>query len=309
MISIQQMHYILAVNDHRHFQRASDVCFVTQPTLSMQIKKAEDDLRFQIFDRSTNPLSLTNFGKELIAIIRDILIELDKIPKLTKSMSGTYYEHVRIGIIPTISAFLVSDMFDKWKLALPNIQLTMEEMKSDELLIALEKKEIDLAIMAGPHNQTNLRTIPLFKEEIKAYIPSIERELVFSNDLVELHPWLLSKGNCLRTQMIHFCGLGNEINGDWNYEGGNLELLLRMVDVKGGYSLVPEEYQRVLKLDSTKCKRIYSSENNEIPAREIIALFPNRTTKWDSIEKVIRGIQLNYGKDDSDKKFQVLNWR
>ena len=309
MISTQQMHYILAVHDHRHFKRASEVCFVTQPTLSMQIKKAEDDLGFLIFDRSTHPLAITNFGSALIIIIRDILIELEKIPKLTQSMSGRYFEHLRIGIIPTISAFLVSDMFDKWKQALPHIQLTLEEMKSDELLLALEKKEIDLAIMAGPHHQTNLRTIPLFKEEIKAYIPSKQEDFITSNDLIDMHPWLLSKGNCLRTQMIHFCGLGNELESNWNYEGGNLELLLRMVDVKGGYSLVPEEYQRVLKLDSTKCKRIYSSENKEIPAREIIALLPNRTTKWESIEKIIRGVQLNYGKDDTENKFQILNWK
>ena len=104
-------------------------------------------------------------------------------------------------------------------------------------------------------------------------------------------------------------GLGNDFNGGWNYEGGNLELLLRMVDVKGGYTLVPNEYLRVLKLDESKCKRIYSTESKEIPAREIISLFPNRTIKWDSIEKVIRGIQLNYGKDDSDKNLQVLNWQ
>ncbi len=309
MISIQQMQYILSVNDNRHYQRASEACFVTQPTLSMQIKKAEDELGYLIFDRSTNPLTLTVFGEKLIVIIRDILVEIEKIPKLIKTMNGTYTEHLRVGIIPTISAYLVSDMFDKWKISLPNIQLTIEEMKSDELLIALERKELDLAIMAGPHNQTNLRTIPLFKEEIKAYLPTVLSETILTNELTELHPWLLSKGNCLRTQMIHFCGLGNDFNGGWNYEGGNLELLLRMVDVKGGYTLVPNEYLRVLKLDESKCKRIYSTESKEIPAREIISLFPNRTIKWDSIEKVIRGIQLNYGKDDSDKNLQVLNWQ
>lgn len=309
MISLQQMQYILSVSDCRHFQRASEACFVTQPTLSMQIKKAEEDLGYLIFDRSRNPLTLTKYGEKLIVIIRDVLNELEKIPKLTKSMNGSYIEHLRIGIIPTISAYLVSDMFDKWKASLPHVQVTIEEMKSDELLIALEKKEIDLAIMAGPFNKSNVRTIPLFKEEIKAYLPSIKEEHIYSSQLSDLHPWLLSKGNCLRTQMIHFCGLGNELEGSWNYEGGNLELLLRMVDMKGGYSLIPEEYQRVLKLDNSKCKRIYSTETNEIPAREIIGFFPNRTAKWESIETIIRGIQINYGKNDSDTKYQILNWR
>ena len=309
MISLQQMHYILSVNDYRHFQRASEACFVTQPTLSMQIKKAEDDLGYSIFDRSTNPLTLTLFGERLVIIIREIVNETEKISKLTKSMSGKFVEKVRLGVIPTIAAFLISDMFDKWKSILPHIQLTIEEMKSEELVIALEKKEIDIAIMAGPFNQPNLRTIPLFKEEIKAYIPSINSETIYSNDLIDLHPWLLSKGNCLRTQMIHFCGLTNEKDDSWNYEGGNLEMLLRMVDVKGGYSLVPEEYQRVLNLDNSKCKRIISSENNEIPAREIISIFPNKTSKWESIEKIVRSIQLNYGKENTESKFQILNWK
>ena len=107
------MQYILSVNDNRHYQRASEACFVTQPTLSMQIKKAEDELGYLIFDRSTNPLTLTVFGEKLIVIIRDILVEIEKIPKLIKTMNGTYTEHLRVGIIPTISAYLVSDMFDK----------------------------------------------------------------------------------------------------------------------------------------------------------------------------------------------------
>ena len=109
--------------------------------------------------------------------------------------------------------------------------------------------------------------------------------------------------------MIHFCGLTSDTNDSWNYEGGNLEMLLRMVDVNGGYSLIPEEYQRVLKLDNSKCKRIISSDTQEIPAREIIAILPNKTSKWDSIEKIIRSIQLNYGKEDGNKKYQVLNWK
>ena len=140
MITIQQMNYILALNDLRHFQRASEQCFVTQPTLSMQIKKAEDDLGFQIFDRSTNPLSLTNFGIEFIPIIRDITNDVSKIEHLTKSMKGLYTEKIRIGIIPTISAYLVSDMFKNWKEELINSQVVIKELKTEDLLIAIEKK-------------------------------------------------------------------------------------------------------------------------------------------------------------------------
>lgn len=309
MISFQQIQYILAIEETRHFQKASDLCFVTQPTLSMQIKKAEETLGYLIFDRSSNPLSLTPFGEGLIPIIRDLLVDYDKINSYVKKSAGSYTERLRLAIIPTISPFIVPDMFDEWHDLLPNVQLVMEEMKSEDILIALDKREIDLAILAGPLNDQSLRTVPLFKEEIKAYIPSLEEKEISSESLQKLHPWLLSKGNCLRTQMIHFCELNTSKNDEWNYEGGNLELLLRIVDAKGGYTLVPEEYQRVLKLDYRSCKNIFSKGNNEVPAREVIAVSSKRTSKWDSIEKIIRSVQLFYGKDRDESDFKVLDWK
>jgi len=309
MISFQQMQYILAIEETHHFQKASDLCFVTQPTLSMQIKKAEESLGYLIFDRSTNPLSLTPFGESLIPLIREVLLDYDRINVLVKTANGSYTERLKLAIIPTVSPFMVPDMFDEWQLLLPNVQLVMEEMKSDEILIALEKKEIDLAILAGPIHQNKLRTIPLFREEIKAYVPSKKGEEIDSDALELLHPWLLSKGNCLRTQMLHFCELNSTKNDSWNYEGGNLELLLRIVDTKGGYTLVPEEYQRMLNLENDQCKRIFSKFENQVPAREIIAVSNNRTSKWDSIEKIIRSVQLFYGKNRDESGFKILDWK
>lgn len=307
MITIQQMNYILALNDTRHFQRASEQCFVTQPTLSMQLKKAEDDLGFQIFDRSTNPLSLTNFGMEFIPIIREITNDVSKIEHLTKSMKGLYTEKIRIGIIPTISAYLVSDMFKIWKQELTKSQVVIKELKTEDLLVALDKKEIDLGILAGPIDATTLKTNILFKEEIKAYVPLHKKDTISTLELAELHPWLLSKGNCLRTQMIHFCGIQSEIDDSWNYEGGNIELLLRMVNENGGYTLIPGEFERILKINSKNFKRIHSRD--KYPAREIIAISPNKTTKWNSIEKIIRSIQHFYNRTEENEQFQILNWK
>jgi LysR family hydrogen peroxide-inducible transcriptional activator len=309
MISFQQIQYILAIEETRHFQKASDLCFVTQPTLSMQLKKAEETLGFKIIDRSSNPLSFTPFGNSLLPIIREIMNDYEQINTLLQHSSGTYTERLRLGIIPTISPFIVPDMFEKWQELLPNVQLIMEEMKSEDVLLALDRKEIDLGIMAGPFHSESLRTIPLFKEEIKAYVPNINKDSVSTDELAELHPWLLSKGNCLRTQMIHFCELNNEKSDQWNYEGGNLELLLRIVNQKGGYTLIPYEYQRVLQLSSTTCKKISSPSSKEVPAREIIAISSHRTSKWDSIEKIIRSVQHFYGKNRDESDFKVLDWK
>jgi LysR family hydrogen peroxide-inducible transcriptional activator len=306
MLSIQQMHYILVLSEELQFQRASERCFVTQPTLSMQVKKAEELMGHPIFDRSRNPIELTPFGSSLLPIIREVVNEANKIDNLIERMKGNYKEVIKIGVIPTIASYLVPDMFHKWQERIGNVQLMIEEFKTEELILVLERKEIDLAILAGPFNDSRLRTIPMFKEEILAYIPSRKKNEISVEELTELHPWLLSRGNCLRTQMIQFCQLkeGQEIDA-WNYEGGNLELLLKMVDMNGGYSLVPE-YFHLNENQRTHLKSI-SNGTNSVPAREIIALVPNRSLKWETIEKLIREIQFNYNRV-SKSEMHVLNW-
>jgi LysR family hydrogen peroxide-inducible transcriptional activator len=306
MLSIQQMHYILVLSEELQFQRASERCFVTQPTLSMQVKKAEELLGHAIFDRSRNPIELTPFGSSLLPIIREVVNETNKIDHLLERMNGNYKEVIKIGVIPTIASYLVPDMFQKWQERIGNVQLIIEELKTEELILVLERKEIDLAILAGPFNDNRLRTIPMFKEEILAYIPSCKKNEISVEELTELHPWLLSRGNCLRTQMIQFCQLkeGQEIDA-WNYEGGNLELLLKMVDMNGGYSLVPE-YFHLNENQRTRLKSI-TNGTNSVPAREIIALVPNRSIKWETIEKLIREIQFNYSRV-SKSEMHVLNW-
>lgn len=306
MLSIQQMHYIVVLSEELQFQRASERCFVTQPTLSMQVKKAEDVLGHPIFDRSRNPIELTPFGKSLLPIIREVVNETSKIDHLLERMKGNYKEIIKIGVIPTIASYLVPDMFQKWQERIGNIQLIIEELKTEELIVAMDRKELDMAILAGPFNDNRLRTIPLFKEEILAYIPSLEKAEISVEDLSELHPWLLSRGNCLRTQMIQFCQLKEDQEIDaWNYEGGNLELLLKMVDMNGGYSLVPEFYH----LHENQRKQLKSITNgmNLVPAREVIAVVPNRSLKWESIEQLIREIQLNYNKK-AKHEMRVLDW-
>jgi len=297
------MQYILVLSEERQFQRASEKCFVTQPTLSMQLKKAENSLGNIIFDRSTTPLELTPFGEALLPIVRDVLSEYGRIAELTEKQKGVYRERVRIGIIPTIADYMVPDLFNKWKDDLTDVQLSIEEMKTEDLLTALDQKKIDVGILAGPVNNPKLRTTIMFDEEILAFVPELDAEEVTTEDLEHFHPWLLSSGNCLRTQMIHFCSL-NEERDDWNYEGGNMKLLRQMVEMNGGYTLIPE---RSVGKKSPKYKRIRSSIG-EVPARQIIALSPNRSTKWASIEKIVRSVQLFYGQKKNHEEMKLLSW-
>lgn len=304
MITYQQIQYILALAEERHFIKASERCFVTQPTLSMQVKKAEELLGHSIFDRSANPLELTRFGEDLIPVLRDIQNGFDRIGSLKSKAEGRYVERLRLAVIPTISGYLLPDLFQRLNKELPNVELVITELKTEEVLEALDEKRVDVGIIAGPHYSDRLRSIPLFKEEIMAYYPEGKENAVSVKDLEQVDPWLLTAGNCLRNQMMNFCKINTSESG-WNYEGGNIELLLRMVDLHGGYTLVPGYYKHIL---DKPFKHIYS-EHGEIPIRDNIAIFPHRSIKWPSIERLIRIIQQSYNESIEVRKVQVLNWR
>jgi LysR family hydrogen peroxide-inducible transcriptional activator len=305
MITIQQMQYVLALSEQLSFQRAADQCFVTQPTLSMQIRKAEEILGFPIFDRSRNPLELTIFGNELLPILREIMDENQKIKTLQLRMSGHHVEQLKLGIIPTISSYMVSDMFHIWKEKLEGVHLQIIELPTNDAIDALEKKEIDAAIIAGPYVHPGWRITKLYKEEILVFAPNLENDFVTQEDLNGLQPWLLSKGNCLRNQMVHFCRIEDGTKDEWDYQGGNLDLLMRMVEINGGYSLIPfhskvnEEKKRFLKSLLTS--------NHTKPAREIIGLIPNKSIKLGFLETIMREIQLNYSMEN-ENNLEIISW-
>jgi LysR family hydrogen peroxide-inducible transcriptional activator len=174
-------------------------------------------------------------------------------------------------------------------------------------LESLEKNEIDVAIFAGPHAANKYRTVPLFTEEILIYCPSLKKKEVSMDILQQQNPWLLSKGNCLRTQMIEFCQLtDSHLFGKWNYQGGNLKLLMEMVDNEGGYTLIPENLPIS---EKRKKAMVQLTSKFGSPAREIIAVFPSRTIKSNGIDRIIRDVQLNYMSSGKSKKINVLGWK
>lgn len=304
-ITPQQINYIIELNNERNFQRASEKCFVTQPTLSMQIKKVEELLGFTIFERSRIPVEPTKEGEQLIEILKDVQIEYSRINNLVQKIQGNQTELLKVAIIPTISAYLISDIFETVHKELPYLQLSIHELKSEELIEAMEENRYDVGIMAGPHTSRRMRTVPLFQEEIKIYYPEGKANLVAPEEITDEQPWLLSKGNCLRTQMVNFCKLQTEgFDNQWNYEGGNMDILTKMVDLNGGYTLIPEYY----KLQTSALKRMYDSNTKEFPARQIIGIVPNKLSKKESVDALLRIIQLHYNTKKRDD-FRILDWR
>jgi LysR family hydrogen peroxide-inducible transcriptional activator len=308
MLSTQQIQYILQLSETKNFSKAAEACFVTQPTLSMQIKKAEEVLGFLIFDRNKNPLELTHLGQQLLPIIQEISHYNNLIVQLSKKANGTYIEELNIGIIPTVSAYLIPMLYQKWKKQLTHTRLIIKENKTEEVLELLENKKIDLAIIAGPVNETKWKTYELYTEELLAYTQNKDSGIIKTNELDDEKPWLLSQGNCLRSQMMQFCKLNESLEEDWSFEGGNLELLIKMVDMNGGYTLVPKHYKNLLTNINGSFHSIKDSKTNISPARSIIALQSNRNNKNDSIEKIVQSIQLSLNKLQK-KDFSILNWK
>ncbi len=305
MISKAQISYILTLKETKNFQRAAEICFVTQPTLSMQIKKAEQLFGAIIFDRDTNPLSLTAFGKEIIPLLQNLDHEYQLLDEHIQKKKGTYKAEVRLGIIPTISGFLVPDLYDQWQGELGDIQLDIVELKTTDLVKAIGSKEIDFGIMAGPLNEKNISEQRLFDEEIYVYCPEIEGDTMSRLQLESLRPWLLSEGNCLRTQMINFCNLDTIKKDEWHYQGGNINILLKMVEVKGGYTLVPSNYLPYLSAPKSNFKKI----EGLTPIRNIIGIHLSRNSKKQYIDKLIRLIQRSKSNNDLHKvKTELLPW-
>lgn len=308
MLSKSQLEYILALHEYKNFVKASEACFVTQPTLSMQLKKVEVLLGNALFDRDKNPVEMTSYGKKLLPYFRQVLDSYQQLSDEVARIKGTYKAEIRIGIIPTIAEYLVPTLYNKWRNELVGVHLEIMELKSEDLIQALEERKIDLGILAGPILNPSSNAQILFNEAIKIYAPKVAASELSISELEHLKPWLLSQGNCLRTQMMNFCNLDTQqTTDDWSYEGGSLSILLQMVDQQGGYTLIPENYIALLKLPPTAIKSI----KNHQPARQIIAIENTRNTKKNHLDQLKRIIQheMNQKTSVEPSKVTLLPWK
>lgn len=303
MISENQINYIIALEKYKRFQVAADKCFVTQPTLSMQIKKVEDLLGNQIFDRTTNPLSLTRFGKKVIPKLRVIQSEYTALSNLIKETEGNFKEKIRVGIIPTIAHYLIPEYYHNWQKKINNAQLDISELKTKDVLEKLFAREIDLGIIAGPIREKDIQSSILYNEKIKIFTTDSESSVISIDKLEEMRPWLLAEGNCLRTQMVNFCNV-KDPDDKWLYAGGSLEVLMKMVVKNGGYTLLPEFFE----LPAPYIKYLKDIENHN-PFRQVIAIYNKNDSKKPVMDDLIREIQSSKSNTFNEGKLgELLPW-
>ncbi|MBP8851000.1 MAG: LysR family transcriptional regulator [Breznakibacter sp.] len=259
-MTIQQLEYIVALNQHRHFVKASEHCRVTQPTLSLMIKKLEEELDVVIFDRAKHPIEPTTMGVRIIEQAEKSLREMRKIGEMVVRETQTLAGPLKIGVIPTLAPYLVPEFIERFTHNYNLVELTISEMPTAMLIDALRKENIQMFIAATPLEQPDFMEIPIYYEKFIAYFaenhPLKDMPLSATNMPAD-NLWVLGEGHCLRDQIFNFCT--HTMNYNQVFEAGSIDTLVKIVDKNGGYSVIPELHKAFLTdLQRTNVREIES---------------------------------------------------
>lgn len=276
MITLTQLEYIVAIDEYRHFATAAEKCFVTQPTLSMQIKKLEDELGVIIFDRSRQPVVPTDLGAKLIEQARMTLSATQRIKEIIQEEQQEVEGTLKIGIIPTLAPYLLPVFIGPYIRKYPAVKVEVEELVSEEIIRRLKRDILDVGLFVTPYHDEKIVERPVFYEEMLVYAhPDCEllkKKEVGHEDIVTSDIWMLGNGHCFRNQVVNLCEMSasQHKNLPFEFESNSLETLMRIVDVEGGFTLIPE---LALQYMSPEKKKQVRSIANTKPLREVSVIY------------------------------------
>lgn len=271
-MNIQHLKYILEVDTQRHFAKAAQKCFVTQPTLSMMIQKLEEELGVKIFDRSKQPVVPTEAGEAILKQAKIILQEADKMKIIVDELKGELKGELKLGIIPTVAPYLLPLFLNSFLKKYPLLKIKIAEFTTEQIIEKLKNHQLDAGILATPLNNDALKEQALYYEQFVVYASSNEKlmkkKFLIPNDIDINHLWLLEEGHCLRSQILNLCELRKKglKTSNLEYEAGSIETLKKMVDMNNGITILPE---LALKELNTKDKKFVRHFKPPVPAREI----------------------------------------
>ena len=271
-MTIVQLEYIIALDIHRHFGRAAEHCFVTQPSLSIQIQKLEDELGVKIFDRAKQPVLPTEPGLQLIKQARKILNECAAFNEMVDSKKNILTGELKIGVIPTLAPYLLPLFIQEFAKQNPLVKLIITELTTEVLVARLTEGRIDVGLLVTPLNDKGLKEDILFYEEMVAYISqkniAYQKEYVLASDIDPEKLWLLEEGHGFRGQIMNLCELrrSSKEGSHFEYEAGSLETLRRMAEVNEGITILPELATFDLTPEQSKNVRHFLSPR---PMREV----------------------------------------
>ena len=255
-MTLQQLRYIVAIDDHRHFGKAAEACGLTQSTLSLMVKKLEEELDVRIFDRDAHPVAPTAIGRKIIDRAKVVLYNTDQLVEMTRSEKETLSGPLKIALISTVSPVLTPGLFKNIGQRYPSIALQTEEMLSGTILDKLRKAEVDMGILAGPVREPGFLEIPLYHERFLAYVspdnPAYAQESIRAASLFEQPVWIIREG--LRLLDPRDLNEG-PITYERFFEGGRVGILIQVVNDNGGLTIIPETHTGFILYSQQHCIR------------------------------------------------------
>ena len=285
-MTITQLHYVLAVAEHQNFTKAAQKVFVTQPTLSMQIQKLEDELDILIFDRSKKPIELTETGRKIVQQARNIVNESDRIKDIVDQQKGFVGGLFRLGVIPTVMPTLLPMFLNTFIKKYPKVRLKIEELHTEAIIAKLQDGHLDAAIAATPLELPDIKEQVLYYEPFVGYIPpghrlhaqkKIEVDDLDLNDIL-----LLEDGHCFKDGILNLCKATRNGEGErFQLETGSFETMVKLANEGLGMTLLPYLQTIDMKENEQKNLRMFSEPT---PAREVSLIFNRSELKMQIIE-------------------------
>lgn len=305
-MNIQQLEYIVHVHEEKHFARAAERSFVTQPTLSMMIQKLEDELGVKIFDRSKQPVATTKEGLVIIEMAKRVVYEFKGIKSFTNELTKDFTGDVYVGVIPTLAPYLLPLILKNMSKEFPTVRWHFKELFTSEILIRLKTGTLDFGLLAGPLNDDLIEESELFQEAFYAYFSnqsSHHEKKKFSADDLKISDqiWLLEEGHCMRHQMMHLCQLQKKQDSFLQYEAGSIQSLVNLVDELGGVTIIPE--LSIAHLSEIQKKQVKPFVQ-PIPVRSVAlathVYYPRLKLK-NKLAKVLQNSMLNYQNNEQSE--------
>ncbi len=298
-MTLTQLNYILAVDRCRNFAQAAKECFVTQPTLSMQVQKLEDYLQIIIFDRSKSPVVPTPMGQKVLEYAAKVMQGANELEELGKSLRGEISGEYILGVIPTIAPYVLPLFVQQFVETYPKVELKVYEHQTDDIIKLLKEGKIDGAILATPLLVKEIKEEHLFNEPFKIFLSPghalLKKKTIDEKDLDLREAWLLKEGHCLRAQALQLCQFKKVNEGrQIFFEAGSLETLINLVKSSHGFTVLP--YLASINMPA-KDQELLRNFKQNIPVREISFVSGPMSMKHSIQKALIEVISANIPKE------------
>lgn len=311
-MTLVQLEYIIAVDTYRSFVAAAEKCYVTQPTLSMQIQKLEESLGVKIFDRSRQPVVPTEIGEKILEQARTVLTESKKINELLQTEKGELTGELRIGVIPTVAPYLLPAVISNFLKKHDKLKLQIWEYTTEQIVQELKLGTLDCGLLSTPIHDSSINEIPLFFETFVAYVSEksslYQKKILSAEEIADEKLWLLNEGHCMRGQVLNICNYKHNQSkeGSFDYNTGSVETLKRMVDLNGGMTILPE--LSISNYDEDQLQNVRYFRAPE-PVREISIVTPQNYVKKQAINLLKNEIlQLVPDRFKTKRKKEVMGF-